>query len=73
MIQLIKEYFETAIRMNKATEKAFTIAQKSYEKNIEFLDNAINHDLMRQQREVIYWEEQMKQLNRHDQTTLTDH
>jgi hypothetical protein len=59
MIKLIREYFESAIRMQVAAEKAFETSIKSHTKNIEYLDNQINRDLIREEREIALWEEQM--------------
>jgi len=59
MFKLIREYFLTAIAMHKATERAFEMSYKNSVKNIEYLDNRINHDLILQDKEVEYWNRKM--------------
>lgn len=60
MFKLIKEFLVTAIAMHKATEKAFDMSYKNSVKNIEYLDNRINCDLILQDKEVEYWNRKMK-------------
>ena len=59
MFKLIREFLLTAIAMNKATEKAFEMSYKNSVKNIEYLDNRINHDLILQEKELEYWVRKM--------------
>ena len=59
MFRLIKEYLTSAIKMHNAAETAFNKANESHTKHIEYLDNLINHDLMRQERELLILDQQL--------------
>ena len=60
MFKLIREYLTSAILMHKATERSFDMSYKNSEKNIEYIDNRINHDLILQEKELEYWARKMK-------------
>jgi hypothetical protein len=62
MIRLIKEFLESAIKMHNAAETAFKIAEQHHEKSIQYLDNIINHDLIRQSKELEILDEQLKRI-----------
>ena len=60
MIKLIKEFLQSGIEANNAITKAMNTSVKSHTKSIEYLDNLINHDLMRQEREIAILDKQLK-------------
>lgn len=59
MLKLIKEYLTSAIKMHNAAEIAFNTANKSHIKHIEYLDNLCNHDLLRQEKELLILDQQL--------------
>lgn len=61
MFKLIREFLTSAILMHESTKRAFDMSYKNSVKNIEYLENRINHDLILQEKELEYWARKMKQ------------